>query len=399
MKRKLILHAGNLKTGSSAIQHYLNLNQRNYAEQHDLAIPGIERRVSAHTSLAEAATPARVAAKKIYTWDEFRAEAARAPQSRILLSSENFIQSRACDLKSLLDTITDTEPGFFFYLRPHIGMATSQYAQLVKAGVQMAGPQAGVTAMWGSGAIDFVAAIDRFAEVFGPQAIQCREYARQHFKDGDVLNDFSDFFGLPDLAQPLRLTKVLVNPTPGAEALALIHAFVLSLKDGTTRNPPMTLRDLCTFLREALTRLVPPDLATRYRLPLPVQALLKQRFEAGRIAFLDRFALPKVSDDWRDEPLCAPEPPNPLPWDIVEMIVQTVARRLEETANPLAPAFLAAARDVPTVVLRGQTCLDVAALPLFHEGQGALPSGKTGAQQGLARARQVNPAPGSDTLA
>lgn len=166
----------------------------------------------------------------------------------ILLTNEIFIRVPAQRLKDRLDSLFGKpEVHLYFYLRPHIEMVTASYLQEIKTGFLRARLPRVINKLLTRREIDFCPVIEEFKAVFGAGHVHCRDYAREHFPSGNVLQDIPDFFKLPVLGDPaLVAPSGMQNISPGAEAAALLLHLRQFLPEAPERNAYLNSATWCS---------------------------------------------------------------------------------------------------------------------------------------------------------
>jgi hypothetical protein len=325
--RLIQIHAGLQKTGTTAIQHTLARLAPDLAA-HGIALPYFGNRGHWHHALAGFATdPDRTAE----AWAKLTRRAAKAQADRIILSSEHFITADPAALRDALAALGPAEVRVHLYLRPHIALFTSLYLQRVKVGAVTAHPTELVDTYEASTAFDYRPSIDRFTEVFGPDAVVLREFDPARFSGGSLIADAWQFLDLPPdlLDTAVEGGDVIVNPTPTAEHALLLLALASRLRGPRGPGPdPVALRSTLALLHDAL-RARDSGSRTAYRLPLQLQRAIKAHYEAGRAALAPRLDRP-ASAAFLSEPLARPVPLAPIPYALATDSLAATADALRD---------------------------------------------------------------------
>jgi hypothetical protein len=219
-ERSCFVHVGVHKTGTTAIQRFLAANPAALA-QAGLYYPRAGRRSAAlpgHHNVASEVLGSANFDASAGTLADVIAEIVRVAPPRACLSSEKFAAS--CEHEAALVTLRDAVAAIGYrarivvYVRAQPEYAESLYAELVKHGSTR--PVAdyldelvrdGVVRERGTFHFEFGRLIDRFANVFGRDAIVVRGY-RDHGNAAALVHDFLAAVGVtaplsPDLiAEP-----------------------------------------------------------------------------------------------------------------------------------------------------------------------------------------------------
>lgn len=210
----IILHIGRHKTGTSAIQHFLARNRQRLrrlgwdypralsgrAAHHDF-VAGLDGRRSEGDARTTPESQLREV-ERMTAW-------LKTPGDKIV-SSEAF---QNLDPEILRDVFPAGETRVLVYLREPLDYLISSYAQTIQA-------QAARTPFVSYAASfrpDYARFLDRWAVVFGHDAIAARIYDRSALADGDIVRDFVGALGLP--ADQLKFPPQAFNPSIGPELI------------------------------------------------------------------------------------------------------------------------------------------------------------------------------------
>jgi hypothetical protein len=211
MSRDLILHIGINKTGSTAIQKVMALRRREILAQGMSypRTPGYEKHVLLATA---AATRSEKDNARIWKFSspevkldkfrsEFDAEMKALPDSvrRIILSAEqfSFVLKDIKGIENLRDLVAPYADDIkvVVYLRRPDQHLTSLYSEMIRWGDARAPGLAGLRLPAGHG-YDFDRMLDRWATVFGEQAIKPQIFERRPGEKFDVIEHFLGICGL-----------------------------------------------------------------------------------------------------------------------------------------------------------------------------------------------------------
>lgn len=188
MGRRLILHVGDCKTGSTILQTMLARGDC-APEGLRLFTPGNGNHGGLPLSLGanKATYPAR--------WNGIARRLSEAEWDVAVVSSELFEYSKpervaeAANehLAALADQIS-----VIAYVRPHVGRLLSQCAESLKLGHESGTLESFVERFLASGRLDFAKRLAGWRAAFG-DAFHVRPFLRDRLKQGDVRHDFLDF--------------------------------------------------------------------------------------------------------------------------------------------------------------------------------------------------------------
>lgn len=365
MAKTFIIHGGNLKTGSTAIQNFLRSNLGRVETECDMAVPALELTTSIHAALAVDANRHERHAE--FNWSNLPDWIGRKPQSSVLLTSEVFIRTDPQDFKARLADLAPQSVDLYFYLRPHIQMLTSSLAQAYKIGHFPEALADGAVRMSKSIQVDFQKQVEKFFAVFGEDRVHCREYAREFFPNGDVVQDFGDFIGKPQLSRiAVEVAETERNVAPGTEELALAHWLRSTMPTSLPTPVYMTARRwIFASLLQAFANTIPRDHVTRFVLPLEIQQATKERFEARRIAFSGRLEGFRTSKEWMDETIRPPQEPNNIPLPKVKNALARVLNKLPPGAAQMRDLVDNAVAQIPFTTEKGVKVVPIRDLPFF----------------------------------
>jgi tetratricopeptide (TPR) repeat protein len=254
MRRKLILHIGLPKTGTSAIQHFLVTRRKALLRQGFCypATPG----GSNHVAMAVAAAlhgkqkkwQDEVKQKAMGVppsldefWQQFRTEITSLPPEihSVILSAERFSgqldnQEKIENLRMALEPLFD-EYRVIVYLRRQDAHATSAYSQMLRFGIIEAPALEQPTSRYKS-FYDYESFLARWSAVFGRAAITPRIFERAAMADGDAVADFVKLcqIGKVQLVPPeaaLRNQSIDIN----GQALLIAVGRLMQQQSGTAK--------------------------------------------------------------------------------------------------------------------------------------------------------------------
>jgi hypothetical protein len=235
----LYLHIGTEKTGTTSVQKFLRKNRELLARNGILypEAPGPQN----HTGLAAAAQdvekvgPLRkslgltseeaVRKHRAEMMAAFKAELGARPWKTVVMSGEHCSSQLGEDaevrwLKDWLAPLFDTIR-IVIYLRRQDDFLLSLYSTAVKSGATHSIRVPADKAL--KARYDHWGLLERWAHVFGREAMICRRFERARLKNGDIVDDFLDAAGIDpglDFERPED-----VNESMDAETLEFLRLF------------------------------------------------------------------------------------------------------------------------------------------------------------------------------
>ena len=220
----LVLHIGLHKTGSTSIQNSLKGYSAARIKYLDLRLPN--HSIPIYAAFTDDPNPekdgvhARVgrtaenlSEMRRDTLARLHAELSKSGFDKFVISGEGITRlSRASleEFKALLLKYVDTV-SVFAYVRDPAGFAISDFQQRIKAGYSgydLAKPK-------------YRQRLEKFLQVFGRDNFSAKVFAKDGLKDGSVVLDFCDVWGIPFEAKD----EVRANESLSLEAVQLLHLF------------------------------------------------------------------------------------------------------------------------------------------------------------------------------
>ncbi|MBX9699327.1 MAG: hypothetical protein K2X74_07810, partial [Acetobacteraceae bacterium] len=245
-KRRAVLHIGAPKTGTTSIQEYLALN-RETMQPLGFAFPQAPgKRTQARLAVTVAQAGKGITAGLEQLRTGLDAELARLPASvhTVIFSAEHLSakiadEADARRLREFLDTWFDRYR-VILYMRRQDELAISGYSTRLRAGrshENVLPTTEGVHARH-----DFLPILERYGAAFGRDALLPRIFARDAFKDGDLLSDFRDAAGLPALPNlPPKAMNTSIN-VAAQEFVRRLNAIHQDEGDGDHDKIPNQIR-------------------------------------------------------------------------------------------------------------------------------------------------------------
>lgn len=218
--KKVILHIGRHKSGTSSLQHFLVRN-RLLLEQHDYLYPHTGIRSVAHHDIANAFSQKNVLEKGAPAIFEselirtFRNELAMTNATNIIVSSEKFT---ACNPRYMKELFNGYEVDVVIYLRDQLSYLASAYAQKVHAKPITANIRDHYNTHF-SRNMDYWKFIERWTSAFGDN-VKVALFDREVLHEGDIVKDFLlRFTSIDSTDQSLQALEKDHNPTLGTRLL------------------------------------------------------------------------------------------------------------------------------------------------------------------------------------
>lgn len=242
--KKLFIHVGPGKSGTSAVQSFL-ANNVELLKKKGISYPEIDSisgSKNGGVTGGNSATLARSFLNSSHPFaiknDDERAniqsrfiDVLKAADTSIILSSELFSMLDSENVKELATIIQkyNFDVACIFYLRRHDEIVESDYAQQVKRH----GYSKPIDKPFYErivSAYDFRRIINSFEGNFGKNSSVVRVYEKEQFTNGNLLDDFVDSIGLRECSSDFLYEKGVINPSPSASMLEIMR--VLNGIDG-----------------------------------------------------------------------------------------------------------------------------------------------------------------------
>jgi len=249
--RRLILHVGPHKTGSTYLQNRL-LKTRDALLHHGWDYPELGLR--------------QFAQHRIYHWLLGNAAAARdvtdasfsemvAQTPRLILSSEDFVYLAPDRLRKLKALLPETDVQVVYFIRTPVDVWPSHWQELVRHGrddtlLEYIGSFAGWTKAFNSMSMNPVAQISKFADVFGEESLKLICYDNIVQDGGDIFDFFwTHIIGLTQTAPPGK--SVIVHPSQPPHMIEMLRSLNQSFRERSGTSPGD--RVLAAYLKQRKT--------------------------------------------------------------------------------------------------------------------------------------------------
>lgn len=235
--KKIFLHVGADKTGSTAIQHTFHQNRRLLTEFGYLYGPQLDHELLAvYFSDAPSEVDSPDGRSKKHDLEKARKDAVKfisdldsdiknASTPYLVLSYEGFANLAGKELfrvKSFLDIYTDNIE-VIYYLRPPQSYACSAISQRIKFGIPSWEIHPPVNL--------YRPRLTMMADVFGKKNIKVKKYDRSEFMGADVVMDFLREIGVnPEAVSKIEKSGVDVNAALSEEAILIGDEIIRMVK-------------------------------------------------------------------------------------------------------------------------------------------------------------------------
>lgn len=218
-RKKVAIHAGRHKTGTSYLQTVFGLNEAKLLAECRVLYPqcGRDPHYQYHHNLIKALGNQGAAEAELV--NRFKQEVEASGAQRVLLSSEYLSRSTitAEFLDTFLNNLSEYDVEVLFYLRRPSDFLCSRYAQQIRMGL-LSHPK---SIMDVNAELDSISFLERYIRAFGESAIHVRSYdaARQ---SGGLLEDFLSWLN-PGGSITLTLPDNHINQRHSWRYLALLR--------------------------------------------------------------------------------------------------------------------------------------------------------------------------------
>ena len=216
-KPPLILHIGNHKTGTSAIQKYCGINRDALAKAKTCwPSEQLPDTLHQHSKLARWVRSGELEQVKAFL-DRADQEALTMGAHKLLLSGEDFSNLVEDDVKSLKEVINNRNIRIIIYFRNIYETMISIASEFMKRGSMLGPPRKKLTAI--SNKLDYASVLTTWERAFGKKNVEA--YCYNDVKQ-NLVNHFLDVIGIsPDIKMPS--TSISVNRSLPFPLATLLH--------------------------------------------------------------------------------------------------------------------------------------------------------------------------------
>lgn len=218
MPKKIFIHIGTHKTGTSAIQDFLLLNRKALSRQGFLYPQKSRRNYFASNDGEIFVAPRQFKNYKKLVW------LSRRKDKHVILSSETFSQIN--DVSAVKTALGDVDTIIICYLRRQDNFIQSYYNQEVKNAANFKE----IMAYQPPTILDYHELLSRWAKVFGRENIMVRPYEKQQFRNQDLITDFLSILGI-ELSDDFKRLKKNANPRLPIETLEYMRLLNSLVRD------------------------------------------------------------------------------------------------------------------------------------------------------------------------
>lgn len=303
MKKRLILHIGSPKTGTTSIQWLLHQKQ-DILREHGINFSRTHRKHISHNRVVPEFREGRASE----FCDQLAEEIETSDCPLHIVSSELFFRPAAArmmapGLAEFLPPALREATTVVCYLRRHDLYLEALYKQLVKNGKIVPAPQAFIETHLRR--ITYSKSLTHYAAAFGQERMVVRPFERQAFPGGDVTRDFADLAGIPRGIDLQLESDGSMNRTLSAELTELLG----NLAQHSSLNTQKLIRDIielghdCAFAsNDVYDRQTRRDIVDRLA---DDDAELNRLYGCGKETFFSRDDLAGADDpvsisDYRD---------------------------------------------------------------------------------------------------
>lgn len=210
MKKKLYLHIGMGKTGTTALQNFFWDNRKLLAE-HDICYPERGTMSNAHHLLSPHIPRFLEGEWDFEKVEQWAPDLAALPQNRILLSSELMAWAEEANARKFCAQASNWFDVYVVvYLRRQDNIIMASYNQQVKAGPQKR--PIGLIYHKQLERFDYLRILAPWADSLEPGKLIVRPYEREQFHQGDIRRDFMHHAFAVELDDEFNLDKGNSNP-------------------------------------------------------------------------------------------------------------------------------------------------------------------------------------------
>lgn len=269
MKKRLFIHIGTAKTGTSSLQGWFSSNAETLKQYYSICYPQAYRRNAAHHELAKKINTVfspkhryrsqLVTDKDILSVAEIKESFANEVNENIrtvVISSEGFSGLRLSEnIEKIKNAMSEYQVTVVVYVRHLVDQLEASYSQGVKANkgqrsqkiTQCRRPEK----IMGSNLTNRQRMIEQWASVFGMENIVVRPYGRENMVEGDIISDFLHHTKILDYTDNVS-GEYLIRSESSAENISLptFKTEILRKLNASDYFDGMSIKDRNKFVRK-----------------------------------------------------------------------------------------------------------------------------------------------------
>ena len=289
MKKKLFLHIGFHKTGTSALQEYF-AEHRDELEKTDIFYPkSFQDTFPGNVDLSWAfnnnppawAHPQNMDFMKIL--EHYRKQLDETNCDTIIISSEDFalLDKQIASIEKIKDYFKEFEVKIITYVREPVDFMLSLYSHAVRAGNIHCSFKSYIAHHYNFAAANYPIRLRPWIKVFGKNALIVRKYDKDTFFKGNLLEDFFSAIEIDiDIQNKIEKSNVGIHPW-------LIQAYIdISSSDIDKKKKEKKLNELLQIGLD-----LPKENTIKYFLDNHDLAILNNVYKVSRIKLKRDFGI------------------------------------------------------------------------------------------------------------
>lgn len=267
--KKIIIHAGDHKTGTSSIQFALSRRQNDGESDYkalNYPVAGRGGRMAHHNLAWETQRKINRFRPKMGGWKEIAEEIRASDAALTVISTEALEGTNPAFLKDAIDTHLSSigTVEVIVYVRPHFPRLLSAYNQKTKTGQINETIESFIEGILPDGGlINFSGRLTRWRDALGSM-LSLRVFDREALAGGDILDDFfGDALGLDaSIVSEIKGMSKVTNVSPGVTTLDIVSRYTRALNLDTDSDLAIKMEPLfLNVLRNKMQDFYPEDKA------------------------------------------------------------------------------------------------------------------------------------------
>ncbi|MBU0577413.1 sulfotransferase family protein [Patescibacteria group bacterium] len=251
-KKKLYLHIGVHKTGSTSIQRFIRNNKEQLLKA-GVFIPLLEDEYrhdnygNNHVNLAWEIRNNNQFDPKKATWKKFITDYQNSDCQKAVISTEALDGMKESEIVSLYRLLRDHfDTTIICYLRRQDRLVNSEYCQAVKTGLRDFSFKVKLNLVHKIDQYNFKSLLDRWSDIFSRERVKPRIFEKEQFINGNLIDDFLDACDIPPDIIEDKEKNIIMNPAPNRTSiLAALEANRIlenSYKNDVIENKEIIIR-------------------------------------------------------------------------------------------------------------------------------------------------------------